>query len=174
MAVVIVDRNVGQRLSGGKNTLPVPLISLSPSISAIPFPTSTPEAISPIITPIPSESPAPTISGPSQLIPESSYSISFVGLPQSVAADTPFVVSWRVEGPSNAVVDLTTLKASYKADEPNSSVSSRTRQSFGPFTVPKTFSAQLQYGPGPGTVELEATATVTGQMITASQTVHVQ
>lgn len=150
---------------------PTPILSPIPSMVEESPSSVTPLPPSPVVQPIASPRMTPPVQPP--------YSISFVNLPQSVTAGTPFTVSWRVEGPRGTIADQTAVNVSYRVQRVGeggglSSVSSETSQSFGQFAIPRTFSMGLQYGSEPGDIHLRVTTTVVGKTISAQQTVRVK
>jgi len=157
---------------------PSPAPSPSPSPSASPPPTRRspfPTAPPARPTPIPSVSgmstfrsallatPAPAPLRPTPL------RISFVSLPGEVHSRQPFTVEWRVDGPAGTSGTKTTLSVSYQTSSSkngsSSSSSSSSEQSFGSFTIPRTFTTQLTYGGPRGTIHLTTSADVGGTII---------
>lgn len=98
--------------------------------------------------------------------------ISFVSLPGQVHSGQSFVAEWRVDGPSEASGTKSTLAASYKTSSGGASSSSSSTQSFGSFTVPRTFSTRLTYGGPSGTIRLTASAEVEGTTVETSGNVE--
>lgn len=164
----------------------------SPSPAPEPTPSSTPTATpTPGTGLLPTAPPEPVRSTPKASVqgtetkhistpaPASApLRISFVSLPSAVDSGQEFTIEWRVNGPSGAHGEKTTLSASYEtslsSEGSSASSSSSTKQSFGSFTVPKNFRSKLSYGGAPGTIHLRVTATVEGQTISAEGAVQLR
>ncbi len=109
---------------------------------------------------------------------QSSPSIEFISKPSKVSAGESFQISWRVNGPEGAKGSDATLKAThrYESNSNGSSVKSSTNNSnsYGSFTVPKTFSSTFSFGVPNGEVLFDLTATVNGQQLHESFTVKIE
>lgn len=141
--------------------------------------TFTPAQPSRKLSPTPSFHPSPTpthMSSPtsrSQSVSTSSTqtspSIEIISAPDHVASGESFQIVWRVVGPEGTQGSDATLKSTqkYESTSSGSSVRSSTNnsQSYGSFTVPKTFSSTFSFGVPEGEVLFELSAIVNGQTL---------
>lgn len=138
------------------------------NVAATPGPSPKQSPASPTRTPTPSPAPAATHAA--------APTIRFVALPPEVRSGQTFTVEWRVEGPAGANGERAAVRSSYRASASgagsSASSSSTSTQSFGTFTVPKTFSVQLSYGGASGTIFLTASAQIGGQTISTDGAVR--
>lgn len=135
---------------------------------------------SPIPSPSPSPTPSPSAEIEASTTPsdaEGEVSVSFVNLPSEVKAGQEFTATWRVDGPAGKEGENTKLEVLYNVssseDGSSSHVNSSNKQSFGPFQIPDSFSADFTFGSMPGPVQLTAEATVDGKTYTKEATVQV-
>lgn len=103
---------------------------------------------------------------------EKNISIRFIGIPSQVQSNTPFVVSWFIDGPEGMMGSSTRLTSVYKVGSSGSSSSSTTSQSFGAFQIPQKFQSNVQFGGNSGPVVLTATAEINGKTYSATQTIN--
>jgi outer membrane biosynthesis protein TonB len=143
------------------------LLPTAPPVSAKPSPRAVVRGAA-TVAPTVAPTPAPVKTVPVR--------ISFVDLPASVPSGESFTIQWRVEGPEGLGGENTTLLATLEHaeehDGSNSSSSSTTENSFGPFQIPRTFSTNLALGGDGGEIHLTATAEVGGKAVTTEASVR--
>lgn len=157
--------------------------SILPSLSPAPSPANTevPELTQLPPSIIPTKSPfvfrQPTSNPSPKIRPtESPLSISFVDLPRQIESGTPIIIKWRIDGPKNQLASDSSLQINYQAvsssDRSYTSVSNKSRQSFGSVPLSHTFSTQLTLS-GPGSqVNLVAEASVEGKKVRAERIIQ--
>lgn len=151
---------------------PDPLSSdpLLPTASpVIEQPTPTPSLPSFSAFPYPSPTSAPPTPAPAPYVP---FSISWLEVPNQTTSGQPFTVRWLVDGTVGSRGQLSELKAQYIAPTSGGgTIQQNQHRFFSSFTTPKQFSASLTFDGPPGTITLEATATVEGQSLTTTATI---
>ncbi|MDZ4225549.1 MAG: hypothetical protein U1C49_01745 [Candidatus Andersenbacteria bacterium] len=153
------------------------------STPAAPLPSNQPGTIAASQPPISSgnHSTTPTITATPSLTPNppdtssnEAISIVFFDTPSTVASGQTFTVNWRVTGPSGILGDNATIKTSYHVSSSSggssSNVNTDNSNSFGSFTIPKTFSGDYTFT-GPGAVEVTISAAIDDKTVSTSKTI---
>lgn len=154
---------------------PTPEQILSPAPTA-PSETFSPLPTAPARTPV-NEYQTPPPSGQSESSTES-IAIKFVRIPTSLSSGQPFSVIWAIDGPVGTRGENTKIEVFYNVSSQSGSgsgsSSSKTSQSFGSFTVPRQFSANLSFGGSSGPLLVKISAVVNGKIYTAEKTIQLK
>lgn len=185
-----LDENMGQpvnnlavqpAMSPSMSPSPTPIDSPLPSPSPSALPQISPRHFIPAPSPTPTPTPKTLTKTEATVAPQADSSsnkpqIEFINLPESITGGDQLNIQWKISGPAGAKGDKSTLVINFEAKNSgggsSSSVTNKSRQSYGPFTVPVTYSSKLNMSGPTGPISLQVTADVNGQTVTAERSVQ--